>query len=132
MPAPLPNPLYTTERGQAYVGDSLNLLPCLRADSVDLVITSPPFALQRQKEYGNETEDAHVDWLLRFAEPIKRVLKPTGSFVLDLGGAYQFAGSHFGGQNLYMDALKQNIRFVERSTKEGGIVLRRQPPTTCD
>jgi len=85
----LPTPLYTTERGQAYVGDSLDLLPRLPADSVDLVVTSPPFALQRQKEYGNETEDAHVDWLLQFAEPIKRVLKPAGSFVLGLGGAYQ-------------------------------------------
>jgi len=89
MPAALPNPLYTTEHGQAYVGDSLDLLPRLPADSVDLVITSPPFALQRQKEYGNATEDAHVDWLLQFAEPVKRVLKPAGSFVLDLGGAYQ-------------------------------------------
>src|ERR1035441_1067845 len=85
----LPTPLYTTEWGQAYVGDSLELLPRLPAGSVDLAITSPPFALQRQKEYGNETEDAYVDWLLRFAEPVMRVLKPTGSFVLDLGGAYQ-------------------------------------------
>ncbi len=89
MPAALPTPLYTTECGRAYVGDSLDLLPSLPADSVDLVITSPRFALQRQKEYGNQTEDAHVDWLLQFAEPVKRVLKPTGSFVLDLGGAYQ-------------------------------------------
>ena len=89
MSAVLPNPLYTTQWGRAYVGDALDLLPCLPADSVDLVITSPPFALLRQKEYGNENEDAHVEWLLQFAKPIKRVLKPTGSFVLDLGGAYQ-------------------------------------------
>lgn len=89
MSAVLPNPLYTTQWGQAYVGDALDLLPRLPADSVDLVITSPPFALLRQKEYGNENEDAHVEWLLQFAKPIKRVLKPTGSFVLDLGGAYQ-------------------------------------------
>lgn len=85
----LPTPVYTTQWGQAYLGDSLDLLPLLPPESVDLVITSPPFALQRKKEYGNETEDVHVEWLLRFAEPIRRVLKPTGSFVLDLGGAYQ-------------------------------------------
>ena len=85
----LPMPLYTTQWGEAHVGDSLALLPLLPPESVDLVVTSPPFALQRKKEYGNETEDAHVEWLLRFAEPIRRVLKPTGSFVLDLGGAYQ-------------------------------------------
>jgi site-specific DNA-methyltransferase (cytosine-N4-specific) len=89
MPAALPTPLYTTDWGQACVGDSLALLPCLPAESVDLVLTSPPFGLQRQKEYRNATEDTHVEWLLQFAEPVKRVLKPTGSFVLDLGGAYQ-------------------------------------------
>jgi site-specific DNA-methyltransferase (cytosine-N4-specific) len=88
MAETLPEPLYTTQWGNAYVGDSLRLLPMLRMESVDLVITSPPFALQRQKEYGNEDQNEYVDWLLQFAEPVKRVLKPTGSFVLDLGGAY--------------------------------------------
>ncbi len=46
-------PLYTTEYGAAYVGDSLELLDQLEPNSIDLVITSPPFALQRQKSYGN-------------------------------------------------------------------------------
>ena len=50
---------------------------------------------------------------------------------VDLGGAYQFAGKHFGGTNLYMDAVKQNIRFVERLREQGDLTLRRQPPTTC-
>ena len=47
---------------------------------------------------------------------------------VDLGGAYRFAQTHFGGQNLYMDALKQNVRFVQKSVETGDIVLRRQPP----
>jgi site-specific DNA-methyltransferase (cytosine-N4-specific) len=85
----LPSPLYTTDFGKAYVGDSLELLCGLSEESVDLVMTSPPFALQRQKEYGNKTESDYVDWLLQFAEGVRRVLKPTGSFVLDLGGAYR-------------------------------------------
>lgn len=49
----------------------------------------------------------------------------------DLGGAYQYAQSHFGGQNLYMDAVRQNIRFAERLGDKGAITLRRQPPVTC-
>jgi hypothetical protein len=49
----------------------------------------------------------------------------------ELGGAYQFAQTHFGGTNLYMDAVKQNIRFAEKSNEKGEIVLRRQPPATC-
>ena len=50
----------------------------------------------------------------------------------ELGGAYQFAQSHFGGRNLYMDAVKQNIKFAERVSADGEIVLRRQPPVTCN
>ncbi len=85
----LPSPLYTTQYGKAYVGDSLELLDCLSDNSVNLVITSPPFALQRQKEYGNKSQEDYVDWLAVFAKKIKRVIKNDGSFVLDLGGAYE-------------------------------------------
>lgn len=85
----LPTPIYVTNYGQAYLGDSSQLLKCLASESVDLVITSPPFALLRQKSYGNESQDLYVDWLMEFAWEVKRVLKNTGSFVIDLGGAYQ-------------------------------------------
>lgn len=85
----LSTPIYTTKYGQAYLGDSAQLLKELSSNSVDLVMTSPPFALQRQKSYGNEDQNSYVDWLLGFAPEIKRVLKETGSFVIDLGGAYQ-------------------------------------------
>lgn len=84
----LPRPLYRTQLGQAYVGDARMLLAQLDDDSIDLVVTSPPFALQRQKPYGNEDQERYVDWLLEFCHGVHRVLRPTGSFVLDLGGAY--------------------------------------------
>lgn len=83
------NPLYTTDYGAAYVGDSLNLLDHLEPDSIDLVITSPPFALQREKSYGNVAQEAYVDWLFAFCKKVHRVLAPHGSFVIDLGGSYQ-------------------------------------------
>lgn len=66
----------------------MNLLPKIDRDSVDLVITSPPFALTRKKEYGNKEEDKYVEWFVAFAKQFHRILKPEGSFVLDLGGAY--------------------------------------------
>ena len=81
--------LYTTPFGSAYLGDSLCLLEELEADSIDLVITSPPFALQREKSYGNVDQAQYVDWLFTFCEKVHRVLAPRGSFVIDLGGAYQ-------------------------------------------
>src|SRR3989338_5018977 len=85
----LPTPLYKTTHGKAYIGDAARLLDCLSDDSINLVITSPPFALQRQKEYGNESQETYVDWLATFARKILRVLRQDGSFVLDLGGAYE-------------------------------------------
>ncbi len=81
--------LYYTNLGRAYVGDSHDLLASIDDDSVDLIITSPPFALQRKKEYGNKNQDEYVDWLMEFGHDIYRVLRETGSFVLDLGGAYK-------------------------------------------
>ena len=85
----LPTPLYVTHFGKAYLGDALELLDCLPDGSVDLVITSPPFALQRQKEYGNRDQDEYADWILQFAAKTKGILAEDGSFVLDLGGAYR-------------------------------------------
>ena len=85
----LGQPLYTTEYGAAYLGDSFALLDRLEPSSIDLVITSPPFALQREKRYGNVDQAEYVDWLFAFCEKVHRALTPCGSFVLDLGGAYQ-------------------------------------------
>lgn len=82
-------PLYYTKKGQAYVGDSLELLTELPDESIDLVITSPPFALRRQKTYGNVEETEYVAWIRPFGQEVFRVLKESGSFVLDLGGAYR-------------------------------------------
>ncbi len=81
--------LFQTPLGQAIVGDSGKLLPLLADESVDLVVTSPPFALLRQKSYGNTEQGQYVDWLCGFAPHVRRVLKPTGSYVIDLGGAYE-------------------------------------------
>jgi DNA modification methylase len=85
----MPRPVFSTPLGEAFVGDSMEVLEIFAADSVDLIMTSPPFALLREKDYGNHTQERYVDWLCGFAPAVKRVLKPTGSFVLDLGGAYQ-------------------------------------------
>ena len=89
MTLPHVKPSYSTNRGAAYHGDSLELLGRLPDDTVDLVMTSPPFALLREKEYGNRAQSEYVDWLAGFAKLVKQKLKPSGSFVIDLGGAYE-------------------------------------------
>jgi DNA modification methylase len=79
---------YRTRWGRAYRADALAVLRRLQADSVSLVFTSPPFALRRQKAYGNVPAHEYVDWFWPFAEEIHRVLRQDGSFVFDLGGAW--------------------------------------------
>lgn len=80
---------YRTVHGEAWCGDALDLLAGLDDDSVNLVMTSPPFALLRKKEYGNEEQHDYIDWLAEFAALVQKKLAADGSFVLDLGGAYQ-------------------------------------------
>lgn len=80
---------YKTNFGAAFCGDSRLLLLELPDESVDLFLTSPPFALQRQKDYGNADQFEYVQWFSSFAEIVYKKLKPAGSFVIDLGGAYQ-------------------------------------------
>lgn len=82
-------PLYRTALGAAVVARAEDYLATRPDESIDLVVTSPPFALLREKAYGNPEQAAYVDWLVSFGPLVRRVLKETGSFVLDLGGAYQ-------------------------------------------
>lgn len=79
---------YKTKFGKTYLGDSLELMQRIPDNSIDLVFTSPPYALHFKKEYGNEDQTNYNDWFLAFAKEIKRVLKDSGSFVLNIGGAW--------------------------------------------
>lgn len=81
-------PAYTTSAGAMYQGDARELLRSLPEGSVNLVSTSPPYALQSKKEYGNVKQHEYVDWLRPFAREIFRVLTDDGSFVLNIGGSY--------------------------------------------
>lgn len=85
-------PAYRTDHGAMFCGDSIALMQQMPAGSVNLVVTSPPYALHFKKEYGNVDKTAYVEWFRPFAEQIKRILADDGSFVLNIGGSYN-AGS---------------------------------------
>jgi len=71
-----------------FCGDAHALLSAMPDNSVDVVLTSPPYALHFKKAYGNVEKAAYVEWFRPFATEILRILKPTGSFVLNIGGSY--------------------------------------------
>ena len=79
---------HKTRFGRIVLGDALSVLRKQKDKSVHLIMTSPPFGLVRKKEYGNVDADEYVDWFRPFAFEFKRVLKENGSFVLDIGGAW--------------------------------------------
>ncbi|PEB95361.1 MULTISPECIES: site-specific DNA-methyltransferase [Bacillus] len=91
FPFNIPNnePVFTTEYGKAYCSDSIKFMENIPDNSVDLIMTSPPFALLRKKKYGNEESSDYVKWFIdNFASEFWRILKPTGSLVIDIGGTW--------------------------------------------
>jgi site-specific DNA-methyltransferase (adenine-specific) len=67
-----------------YLGDSKKELKKVSDNSVDLIVTSPPYADQRKSTYGGIRADNYVEWFLPISEQLLRVLKPTGTFVLNI------------------------------------------------
>ena len=82
-------PYYRTNLGAVYLADSLDILKEFGDRSINLVVTSPPFALTYKKSYGNVSADTYVEWFLPYGREIFRVLADDGSFVLDIGGAWK-------------------------------------------
>lgn len=83
------HPYYETRRGRIYCVDSLEFMRSEVGDaSVDLIVTSPPFGLVRKKTYGNVDAANYVRWFHPFGLEFHRALKPHGSLVIDIGGAW--------------------------------------------
>ncbi len=66
------------------LGDCKQILKELPSDSVDLIFTSPPYADQRKNTYGGIKPDEYVDWFLPISKELLRILKPTGTFILNI------------------------------------------------
>ena len=83
-----PRPYYKTEYGAAYLGDALELIRHVPDNRINLIMTSPPFALNKKKAYGNVASAQYVHWFRPFAEEFWRVLREDGSLVVHLGGSW--------------------------------------------
>ncbi|GMO35777.1 MAG: site-specific DNA-methyltransferase [Termitinemataceae bacterium] len=69
---------------ELFLGDSRSELTKISDNSIDLIVTSPPYADQRKETYGGVSPDKYVDWFLPISQELLRVLKPTGTFVLNI------------------------------------------------
>lgn len=75
---------YKNTKADFYLGDCYDVLKDLENKSVDLVVTSPPYSDQRKNTYGGIHPDKYVEWFLPKSEELLRVLKPTGTFILNI------------------------------------------------
>lgn len=66
------------------LGDSKDVLKTLDNNSIDLIVTSPPYADRRKNTYGGIAPEKYVEWFLPISEQLLRVLKPTGTFILNI------------------------------------------------
>lgn len=83
---------YSTNLGRCICKSSLEGLDSVKDNSINLIITSPPFSNQRKKKYTNFNEisqDEYVDWLLQFSEKAYNKLTDDGSIVIDIRSAYE-------------------------------------------
>lgn len=71
-------------KSDVILGDCLDVLKKIDANSINLIITSPPYADQRKNTYGGIPPDKYVEWFLPISKELLRVLKPRGTFVLNI------------------------------------------------
>lgn len=100
-------------RADIILGDCREKLKAIPANSVDLVITSPPYADQRKGTYGGVHADKYVEWFLPISAELLRVLKPTGTFVLNIKEKVVNAERHTYVLELIIEMRKQGWLWTE-------------------
>ena len=85
-----PSTYFETKLGRIVLGDAVDVLKNeIPEGTVNLIVTSPPFALLREKDYGNAHQDHYLDWFRPFGELFHRALRDDGSLVIDIGGSWK-------------------------------------------
>lgn len=77
-------PAYDRNNAQLYVGDCVDVMAALPAESVDAIVTSPPYAMQRKSTYGGIPEAEYPAWTVRWMNEARRILKPDGSVIINI------------------------------------------------
>jgi len=86
-------PYHSTSQGSFYIGDSFQLIQenFLKQyeGKINLILTSPPFPLNKKKEYGNLQGEKYIQWFTAFAPLLSRLLAPDGSIVIEIGNSWE-------------------------------------------
>lgn len=69
---------------EIFEGDNKEILKSIESNSIDLIVTSPPYADRRKNTYGGINPEKYVEWFLPISKELFRVLKPSGTFILNI------------------------------------------------
>lgn len=100
-------------KARVVMGDCLDVLKEISSDSVDLIITSPPYADQRSNTYGGIKPDEYVEWFLPRSAEFLKVLRPTGTFILNIKERVAGGERHTYVLELIMEMRKQGWLWTE-------------------
>ncbi len=100
-------------KADVILGDSLNILKEIQHDSIDLIVTSPPYADQRESTYGGISPDKYVGWFLPIAREMLRVLHPKGTFILNIKEKVADGERHTYVMELIIEMRKQGWFWTE-------------------
>jgi len=103
----------TKVKADVILGDCLDVLKTLPDNSVNLVVTSPPYADQRKSTYGGISPDKYVEWFLPITKELKRVLHPKGTFILNIKEKVANGERHTYVMELIMEMRKQGWLWTE-------------------
>lgn len=98
---------------EIYLGDSRDVLQEIPQNTVDLIVTSPPYADRRKDTYGGIKPSEYVEWFLPISKELKRVLKPTGTFILNIKEKVENGERHTYVLELIMALKKQGWLWTE-------------------
>jgi len=98
---------------QILCGDVKNILHLLPLNSVNLIVTSPPYADKRKSVYNTIPADKYVEWFLSITSEFKRILKNDGSFVLNIKEKADNGERHTYVLELILEMRKQGWLWVE-------------------
>src|ERR1043165_9920678 len=104
---------------ELHLGDTLEKLDHIKPNSVDLIITSPPYADQRKGTYGGIHPDKYVEWFLPISKELLRVLKPTGTFILNIKEKFVDGDRSTYVMELILEMRKQGWRRGEKYLCDG-------------
>lgn len=98
---------------ELHQGDCLDVLKGLKDNTVDLIVTSPPYSDQRKTTYGGIHPDKYVEWFIPISKELLRVLKPTGSFILNIKEKVHNGERHIYVIELILELRKQGWLWTE-------------------